>query len=404
MTRQTSGSVPRQIPAVMPALILLLGLAGSELAAQQLPLKTTSPPASVLVCPPEPAIAGAPVADPRDRTEAARLVNAATQAMLLGDLAGALEFLDRALRLDPGAAEAEYLRARILERQDQSEAATAALCRYLRLDPDGPSVPEARRRLDEARRQGEAERLLTTYRRALDLERDGQLEAAEAAFTEVLTARPAATVALYNRAVIRTALGREAEARADLQRYLQLEPAAPDAAEVMRFLAMLGNEVPVAEAPADVPAEVADVRAVVAGPNAGTAFLVGTLVPGGGQFYTRRPGLGAAVSLLAGGVLATGLLYERTTIECLDGSATVCPIDDIVSSTTERPLLAPAIGVAAGLALVAAIEAALHAGRASHTTRHVIPSGTAGAGRLLPEGAIRFDGSTFRLELLRLDF
>jgi tetratricopeptide (TPR) repeat protein len=403
MTRQTRGSIPRQIPAVMPALVLLLGLAGSELAAQQLPLNTTPPPTPVLVCPPEPAIAGAAVADPGDQAEAARLVNAATQAMLLGDLAGALEFLDRALRVDPGAAEAEYLRARILERQDQSEAATAALCRYLRLAPDGPSVPEARRRLDEARRQGEAERLLTTYRRALDLERDGQLEAAEAAFTEVLTARPAATVALYNRAVIRTALGREDEARADLQRYLQLEPGAPDAAEIMRFLA-IGEGVPGADTATGVPGETADVRVVAAGPSAGTAFVVGALMPGGGQFYTGRPGLGAAVSVLAGGALATGLLYERTTIECLDASASVCPVDEIVSSTTERPLLAPAIGIAAGLALVAAIEAALHAGRASPTVRHVIPSGTAGAGRLLPEGAIRYDGSAFRLELLRLDF
>jgi hypothetical protein len=398
MTGQEGGGIPRHVPAMLPAIILLAGLAGPELAAQELPLKTTPPPGLVLACPPDPALAGAP--DRGDPAEAARLVNAATQAMLLGDLDGALEFLDRALRVDPAAAEAEYLRARILQRQGRFEEATGALCRYLRLAPDGPSAPEARRALDDARTEGDAQRLLTAYRQALELEREGRLEAAEAAFTEVLNARPAATVALYNRAVIREALGRHEQAHADLWRYLELEPTAPDAAEVRQFLASRGEAPPVA----GTPARADDAVTLPTGPAAGTAFLVGALVPGGGQFYTGRPGLGAAVTALAGGALATGLLYERTTIECLDGSAAVCPEDQIVSSTTERPLLAPAIGVAAGLALVAAIEAALHAGRQPNPARQPAPSGMAGAARSFAEGAVRYDGSTIQLELLRFNF
>jgi tetratricopeptide (TPR) repeat protein len=365
--------------------VMLVGLAVPELAAQQLPLKTAPPPGAVLICDGEVgrATTAAPVAG--DSEGAARLINAATQAMLLGDLDGALDFLDRALLLDPTAAEAVYLRARILQGQGASDAAVAALCHYLRLDPSSASAQDVRRRLDDARDAGAAQPLLDIYRRALALEREGRLTEAEAAFTELLSARSAAAVARYNRAIVRSALGRHDAAREDLLAYLELDPTAPDAAEVRQFVG---------------PGPVA---AASAAPRASAAFLVGALVPGGGQYYTGRPGLGAVVTVLAGGAVAAGILHERTTIRCLDALATVCPEELISSRDTDRPLLLPAVGVAAGLALVAAIEAASHVRRTAGP-REASRPGTVGSARLLPSGSLYYDGAALRIELVRLDF
>jgi tetratricopeptide (TPR) repeat protein len=373
MTGRTVSARPwaTALRSILPAVVLVgLGVAG--LGAQQLPLKTSPPPGSVLICDDQAERSGAMVAG--DSEGASRLVNAATQAMLLGDLAGALDFLDRALLLDPTAAEAVYLRARILQRQGASDAAAAALCHYLRLDPASASAQEVRQRLDEARDAGAAQPLLDTYRRALALEQEGRLSEAEAAFTEVLSARPAAALARYNRAIVRMALGQDAAARADLVAYLELEPRAPDAAQVRQFLG------PTAAGPTGPWAT----AAAPARPRASTAFIIGALVPGGGQYYTGRPTLGAAVTALAGGVVAAGVLHRRTTIHCRDAQADICPEDMISSRDTERPLLLPAIGAAAGLALVAAIEAATRVNGASQS--------------------LQYDGSVLRIEFVRLDF
>jgi tetratricopeptide (TPR) repeat protein len=375
--------------SILPAVVLVgLGVAG--LGAQQLPLKTAPPPGSVLICDDQAERSGAAAGDSEG---ASRLVNAATQAMLLGDLAGALDFLDRALLLDPTAAEAVYLRARILERQGADDAAAAALCHYLRLAPASASAQEVRQRLDEARDAGAAQPLLDTYRRALALEQEGRLSEAEAAFTEVLSVRPAAALARYNRAIVRIALGQETAARADLVAYLELEPRAPDAAQVRQFLGRTAAGPTGAWATAAAPAR----------PRASTAFIIGALVPGGGQYYTGRPTLGAAVTALAGGVVAAGVLHRRTTIHCRDAQAEICPEDMISSRDTERPLLLPAIGAAAGLALVAAIEAATRVNGASQPHGESSLSAV-GSARLRPSGDLQYDGSALRLELVRLDF
>jgi tetratricopeptide (TPR) repeat protein len=392
MTGRTVSARPwaAALRSILPA-VALVGLGVAELAAQHLPLKTAPPPGSVLICDDQAERSGAVVAG--DSEGASRLVNAATQAMLLGDLDGALDFLDRSLILDPSAAEAVYLRARILQRQGASDAAAAALCHYLRLDPASASAQEVRQRLDDARDAGVAQPLLDTYRRALALEQEGRLSEAEAAFTAVLSARPAAALARYNRAIVRIALGQDAEARADLVAYLELEPRAPDAAQVRQFLG------PTVAGPAGPRAT----AAAPARPRASTAFIIGALVPGGGQYYTGRPTLGAAVTALAGGAVAAGMLHKRTTIHCRDAQADVCPEDMISSRDTERPLLLPAIGAAAGLALVAAIEAATRVNGASRPREESSPSAV-GSTRLRPSGDLQYDGSALRIELVRLDF
>jgi tetratricopeptide (TPR) repeat protein len=385
------------------ATAMLVMLAVPDLVAQQLPLKTAAPPGSQLICTERQVPTAAPTAAPADRSEAARLTNAATQAMILGDLGGALDFLDRALRADPTATEAVYLRARILQQQGAREAAADALCEYLRLEPDGPSAEEVRRRLDEARDEGVGGALLGAYRRALALELEGRLEEAEAAFTEVVSARPAATTALYNRGVVRAALGRSQEAQADLLRYLELEPAAPDEPDVQRYVAAVAAGRFAGDQAAGDHVVGDPFTGAQSGVQAGTAFLTGALVPGGGQFYTGRPVLGLTVTGLVIGAVAVGALYQRTTVDCLDAVTVPCPEELIASRDTERPLMGAAIGVAVGLALAAAVEAALHAGRHSQQPA-AAPAARVGASKPASGGRISHDGSALRLELVRWHF
>lgn len=400
-----AATIRRRVPAAVaasgaPALVLLA--AASGLTAQQLPIKTAPLPGTVVICGSDGLAGGAgPVGTmTADTAESLRLANAATQAMILGDLAGALELLDRALSLDPTAADAIYLRARILQEQGDLERATDALCAYLALRPEGSSAREVRRRLDEARDAGVGEAIGERYRQALALEFEGRLEEAEAAFTDVLSTRPDAPTALYNRGVVRAAIGRTAAARADLERYAQLDPAPADAGDVRRFLAATSPPTDPA-----APAATAQVGpAAQVGPRSGTAFAVGALLPGGGQFYTGRPALGAAVTALAGGVLAAGILYERTTVRCLDATIeTDCPEELVASRDTSRPLLGPAVLAAAGVTLGAAIEASLHAARRASGQESTGPAGD-GAARLGFSGEVDYHGGALHLGLIRLRF
>jgi tetratricopeptide (TPR) repeat protein len=331
-------------------------LASAGASAQTLALKPR-PRAASLLCEAGPAERPATDGDP---AELERLVNAATQAMILGDLDVAAEFLDQALEADPGAAEAVYLRGRITADRDGSEAAVPWFCRYLRLAPNGRSAAEARRRLEQAVEQGAGASLLAAFTGAVTRFETGELERADAILGALIAEHPIPE-ALYNRALVRLAQERPVEARADLARYLELEPDAGDRPEVEEAILTLEEGRPVR--------------------SPGAAFLVGALIPGGGQYYTGRTGFGALVTGVVGGAVAAGLLYERTIIRCRSPLPSgECPQDAIAGTETERPLLAPALGVGAGLMLVSAIEAALHArGRSAALS---VPVGTDGRSSL----------------------
>jgi hypothetical protein len=90
------------------------------------------------------------------------------------------------------------------------------------------------------------------------------------------------------------------------------------------------------------------------------------LVPGLGQFQTRRPALGAAFALGAGGALAAGLMSQRVTVECLvrttDGS---CPAGQSRDELTERPMLLPGLAAFVALGVISAFEASSAARRAN---------------------------------------
>lgn len=282
----------------------------------------------------------APTCDVEAADEIERLVNAATQAMILGDLSLATEFLTQALERDPCAAEAAYLRGRIAAQTEGTGAATEWFCRYLTLEPYGPSAPEARRRLEGAVQEGAATNLLASFSAGVSRYRAGEMARADEQFTSIIERQPVPE-AVYNRALARIALERPDAARFDLERYLALRPQAPDRTAVAEALAAL------------------DARR--SSKSAVAAFFLGALLPGGGQYYTGRTLFGLGVTGLVGGAAATGYLYERVTVNCRVATTGECPPDQIASRETERPLLIPALAVGGGIMLVTAIEAAVNA-------------------------------------------
>lgn len=372
IARPGTGAKPlRRIRAVSAAVVVPMMFAAGA-SGQELALQETPPPPVQMICAPPTVDDGRVPVDASVSAEVDRLVGAATQAMILGDFQGAREFLDRALRQDPDAAEAIYLRGRVLVEQDAWQAATESFCHYLHIDPGGPSAEEARLRLAEAVDRGTGADLYAHFEGGVESYRSGELEAAEAAFTAILEYRPGATAVLRNRAVVQSALGRSAAARADLERYLQLEPgpSAAERAEVEAMIAWLDSDV------------------VVRSP--GSALALGLVVPGGGQFYTKRPVLGTTMLGLAGIAAATGFLYKETTVLCRrPDSSDNCPPEEVAGRESERPWLGASIGVAAVLTIGAAIEAALHA----RSARRAPPG---------PGGDRSAESNGSRLELVRI--
>ena len=283
------------------------------------------------------------------------LVRAATRSLVLGDLEEATTLLDRALAMDPCAAEAAYLQGRVVDQQEGPEAATRWFCRYIRLEPAGGSAPEARARLERAVDAGVGSRTRALFTEAVSEVRADRLERAEELFTDVLAIGPVPE-AFYNRGLVRLARGRRAQARDDLDRYLSLRPTAEDRLDIEFALQEQGRE---------------------AGPSPLAALALGALLPGAGQYYTGRVGWGLAVTGLVAGAVAAGYLYERTTVWCRTPAPSGdCPPDAVAGTETERPLLVPTVLAGVGVMLGGAVEAALHARRAPSIGIRVGAGGT----------------------------
>ena len=62
---------------------------------------------------------------------------------------------------------------------------------------------------------------------------------------------------------------------------------------------------------------------------------------------------------LAGGAVAAGFLIEEVEVQCLVtvGAGEDCPAGQVFRETADRPYLGVALGVAAGVAVIGAIEA-----------------------------------------------
>jgi hypothetical protein len=122
----------------------------------------------------------------------------------------------------------------------------------------------------------------------------------------------------------------------------------------------------------------------------GSAALRSLLLPGLGQFYTKRPVFGAVFLAGWAGALGLGIMSQEVTVECLDRVTDSCPPNRVLSETVKRPMLAVGVGGAVALAVVSALEARSGANKAN-LRQLTLGEGTHPGGVLvevLPAGAL----------------
>ena len=345
-TRGRLSPFPRIRPgrALRPAALLVLMLGPVPLSAQDFPFQRDYPGGPASSCPD---VEQAPGGSEEARIQALEMASIAEQSIILGDLPRALLLLERATELDPASPDLAYRRARALEESGDSEAAVAEYCRMMGLrDPAAPDQ-DPRARLDamagaeRARFPGGA---LIAFREGLAAVDGERFGAAAEAFGAARRQAPLWADAAYNQGLALDRVHRSAEAAEALLRYLELRPESPNAMEISQRIGLLQS------------------LALAAGPSPGTALTLGVLFPGLGQFYSGRPLGGFMVLVAAGGAVATGFLLEEVNLRCLDPNEAggSCPVDQVVSSRTERPYLMAGLGAAAVVGVLGALEAFVH--------------------------------------------
>lgn len=360
----------------------LLGTASGLAHAQQLVLKREPPRIQWSGCP---AITAPEAGDAQQVQHAEQLAARATEAAILGDNAAALEHLTQAVALAPHSAALSYRRARALETLDRGDEAVAEYCRYLAL-PGATDVAEVEQRLAEltgADQQAVPAAAAHAYEAGIEQYDAGSLQLAEASFADAHQSAPDWSAPVFNRAIVRMALGRQDAAAEDLRTYLEMSPGASDFDVVLDLLSTIRGST---------------------SPDPLVALATGLVVPGLGHFTTGRPVRGAVILGSATGALAVGLLTQRTEVDCLavpvDGR---CPPDQILRERVERPYLTAAIAVAAAIGIGGAIDAYRSArSRGDAAPALLRLNGQDGAALEVP--GLYLDGDGARLDLLRLRF
>ncbi len=278
----------------------------------------------------------------RDNVEARRLAAAGQEAALVGDQTAARDAFARAALLNPGDERVAYDLGRAHEELGDTTKAVGEFCRYLTLSPAGREATDVRDRLlrlvPRAAIQ-RAEDVQVAFRLGLALLDDGSYDASARAFDEVVKNAPEAGEGVFNRGLARAAAGRRADAMRDLEQFRASAQSADDRVAVGRAIEILRRPVY----------------------RRSSAFGLG-LLPGFGQFYTGRPVFGVLVLAVVGGA-AGGAFLERTTeerIAYVDPNGVPAPY---TVSTTERPYLQAGLATAAGVSLIALIEAVTYANR-----------------------------------------
>ena len=113
--------------------------------------------------------------------------------------------------------------------------------------------------------------------------------------------------------------------------------------------------------------------------SASRAAFLGLILPGLGEFYADRPVRGGLLMAAAAGAVAAGVLVERVRVRCLSVPVDdVCPREDLASREVDRPYLVPALGGAAALAVIGALDAFVSARRANERATRASSRGAVG--------------------------
>lgn len=372
----------RLASGVAALLLLLATLYARPASAQQLALKRAAPRIAWSGCAPA---ASPPTVPAARRREAEALAESATQSAILGNNTAAAELLANAAQLDPASEAIAYRLARTLEELGRRDEALTGYCRFLALAPDDADAADARERITVlADRGGAAVPADAAHEFQVGITHydAGRLAAAEAAFGRALEAAPRWGDAVYNRGVARLAQARRSAGIADLRRYLEMSPGAPDLGAIVDVVALYGG-------------------AEAAPYNPSLVLASGLLVPGLGHFTTGRPATGALVLGVAAAGLAAGLLIEETDVVCLSPPVNGnCPSDQVLRRDVSRPYLVPGIAVATSAAILGAIDAFRGARRRNAEAAAALRVGSAS----VHAPAIRLGWNGARLDLLRIRF
>lgn len=323
------------------ALLCVSAMAAAPLGAQELTLKRPHSGVANYECPrvprgPEPSL--------EQRTRAMELASSAATSVVLGDDERARDLLIWATALDPTSADLRYRLARALDDLDERTRALAEYCRTVSVGGTSEEAKFSRDRI-AVLIDLEAASIPETARTAFELGVSafdrGRLTDARRSFAIAASVAPAWPLAHYNQGVTLAALGSRDEAVVSLRRYIERDPGAEDVLVVSEQIGQLRG------APA------------LGGLSPYTAFAVGVIVPGLGQYSSGRPLRGAVVTGLAAGALATGFFVKKRAVRCLvvltsDGS---CPTGEIASVDVSRPYATTGIAVALGVSVLGALDA-----------------------------------------------
>ncbi|HEU4628145.1 MAG TPA: hypothetical protein VFS08_00265, partial [Gemmatimonadaceae bacterium] len=287
-----------------------------------------------------------------NRAKAQRLATAGMEAAISGDQRTARDRLAEAAALDPTDADIAYQLGRAQEALGAQGDALREYCRYLALSPDGgdaADVSERVARLSPRPARVIPDAAMVHFRAGVSAQSARRWSDAEREFTRAIAVARDWGAPYYNRALVREAQKRPEQAIGDLQRYLELEPEARDRPAVVRHVAELRK------------------RTL----DSGEALALG-LMPGVGQMYTRRPGLGVLFLAGAGGAAYWGLRQDSRMVTRTE--TFVDPFgkeytETITEEVRSRPNLTAGVATAAGITLLGAIEAWRYAKRASRPMR-----------------------------------
>ena len=269
--------------------------------------------------------------------EANRLATLGQESSIEGDHRAARDQFKQAATLDPRDASLAYRLGREYEDLQQRERAVHEYCRYLSLVPNATdaarSATASRNCCQVAASRTEPQwspsstwRWPATMRGASAQRRSNSTVSSRAA--------PALSAAAYDGGLAHDQDGNAAAAIHDYSRYLQLEPNASDDPAVRARMQQMRHGIP----------------------STTTAFFLGIL-PGGGQFYTKQPVLGAVV--LAGA--AGGVFLALQTRTVTRDTTFTGPFGGTYPGTytqTQHPNLVLGAAVAGGVTLLGMIEAA----------------------------------------------
>jgi len=317
----------------------------AQTAPHREPLKSGQPPAALSTpCP-----SAADPVSPTDeqRREARDLAQRALEAALLGDSATARDELRQAAALDPTDADLAYRLGRAHESVRASADAVVEYCRFLVLAPSAPEAAEVRARvsaLASAATDPRTAAIISAFQVGVEAYESGRMADAEVAFSTAIRGEPQWAEPYYNRAMTSLARGENEPAVRDLEQFLRLKPETDDRAAIV--------------------ARIASLRRVTFSPR--TALAASLVLPGAGQYYTRRPVRGVITSLGVGTALIIALV-QQTTTSTVEQTGTDPFGNEYTYTTTrrsrERPYAFPASVAAIAISVGSAIDAFKYAKR-----------------------------------------